>query len=318
LPGASLQVAETVAAFAAVVLLVVLLKRLGVIHAPDQAVFARLLTQVVIPAVVFYQLAIHPLDGRKFLLVLAMFLAGCASLFLAWLAGRLLRLDRPHTGALMITSAFGSSALLGYPLIQFAFPHNPEAMADAVLVSELGVGLPIFILCPLIAMHFGAARGESRGFSWGVLAGYLRSPIFLAVVIGLLASRCPVLAAPANAGLLRAPQMIEGSLTFLACLVLGLQLSFRSPAGLLPLVVVSAILQMGIQPALAHAQATLYGLGLEQRQVLTLISAMPSAVLGPVFASHYECAGETAASLVFVNILLSVLFVPLTFAALAH
>ena len=74
------------------------------------------------------------------------------------LSQKCLTSDRGKIGAFMIASSFGSSALLGYPFIQMVFPNNPEAMTDAILISEIGVGLPLFILCPLVAMWFGKER----------------------------------------------------------------------------------------------------------------------------------------------------------------
>ena len=43
---------------------------------------------------------------------------------------------------------------------------------------------------------------------------------------------------------------------------------------------------------------------------------MPSAVLGPGFATRYKCAGETASALVLMHILLSVVIVPIIFSLL--
>jgi len=169
-----------------------------------------------------------------------MIVTGSICLVAAWAAGKLMNLDRSKIGALMITSAFGSSALIGYPLIQFAFPNDPEAMTDAILVSELGVGLPIFTLCPVVAMYFGGTS-PSRSALRTTLLEYFRSPIFVAVVAGLLISRLPFsVDDPLIAPIFEAFRMVEGALTVLACLVLGLQLRFTSVRGILPLVVVSA------------------------------------------------------------------------------
>ena len=55
--------------------------------------------------------------------------------------------------------------LLGYPLIEYAFRGNPEAMTDAVLVSEMERGLPIFTICPMIALYFGSASQGKSGMS---------------------------------------------------------------------------------------------------------------------------------------------------------
>lgn len=313
---ADLHVVETVLAFAFVVALCVVLKKRSIIREEDSPLFARLLTQVALPAVIFYQLSTHPVSGRQFLMILVMIVTGLVSLLAAWGMGKLLRLDRPRIGALMLTSAFGSSALLGYPLIAFAFPGNPEAMADAILVSELGVGLPIFTLGPLIAMYFGETSGPP-GRRARVLVDYFRSPVFIAVVLGLLVAplRLPtekLFLAPVYEAL----RMVDGALTVLACLILALQLKLKSMKGIWLMLIVSAFIQMALEPWVASLQAGWFHLAAEQKQVLTLISAMPSAVLGPVFATRYKCASETASALVLMNILLSVLVVPIVFSML--
>jgi predicted permease len=311
-----IHVFETVAAFSAVVLLVILLKRLQLVKEEDGSLFARLLTQVVLPAFIFIQLAAHPIHPRQFLLVAAIFVAGIASMILSYLAGRIMRLDRAKIGALMLTSSFGSSALLGYPLITYAFPHNPEAMTDAVLLSELGVGLPIFILGPLVGMIFGK-DSECYETRVEVMIDYFRSPIFIAVVLGLIASRIPAeLQGAIMTPFFEALTMIGGALTFLACLTLGIQLKLTSLKGIWPLLIVSALIQMAFQPWLAHVQASLYHLGAEQRQVLILISSMPSAVLGPVFAARYRCAADTASALVMCHIVIAMAAVPAVFSLL--
>lgn len=310
-----IQVVETVIAFSLLVLLVVFLKRRGFFSEDDGLRYSRLLTQIILPAVIFLQLAFHAISGRQFLAVLAMFTAGCVSLLLAWIIGKIIGLNPPKIGALMITSAFGSSALLGYSMVEFVFPNNPQAMEDAVLISELGVGLPIFTICPVIAMHFGSMK--DKPFLWESLVNYLKSPIFIAVVLGLLVS--PLHLAkdyPLLAPFFEAFRMAEGSLSFIACLILGLQLNLKIVKNIFTLVIISALIQMVVQPYVAGLLANYFHLSMEQHQVLVLISLMPSAVLGPVFATRYNCDGETSAALVFINIILSIILIPIMFGIL--
>jgi predicted permease len=313
----TLQVFQSVLAFATVVLLCVLMKKWAVVREEHGPLFANLLTQVALPVVIITQLATHPLEARQLLLVLAMIVSGTVCMALAWVAGNLMKLARSKIGALMLVSSFGSSAFIGYPLIQYAFPNNPEAMRDAILVSEIGVGLPIFTLGVWVAMHFGEKHGGGSATQWQPLRDYLRSPIFLAVAAGLLISPLhlnPEM--PWLAPFFEAARMVSGALTILSCLVLGINLNFRTVRGIIPLLLVSATLQMIVEPYVANFQATLYGLSMEQRQVLVMESAMPSAILGSVFASHYQCAADTTSALIFINILLSLITLPLVFAAL--
>jgi len=309
---ASLQVFETVFAFTIVVLLCLLLRKLSIIKTEDNMVFTKLLTQVVLPAVIFLQLSATPIKSGQFLLIFAVFVAGVLSMLLAYFAGCLLRLSKPKTGALMLTSSFGSSALLGYPFIAFSFPNNPEAIADAVLLSELGVGLPMFLLGPAIAIYFG---NQTENFSIKkTLFSYFQSPIFIAIVFGIAVSFVPFdrqnnFVAP----FFEALKMINGALSILACLILSLNLKFIPLRGIIPLFVISALIQMWFQPFIANIQATIYGLTILQAQVLVLVSSMPSAVLGPVFASRHNCAPETTSALVMAHIVISIVTVPMVF-----
>lgn len=310
---ANIHIIETVLAFALVVVLSVSLKRKEVVKGTDVPVFTRLLTQAVLPAVIFFQFLRYPPAARHLLPILAMLIAGCCTLLAAWIIGRLLGFSRATTGALMIISSFGSSALLGYPLIQYTFANDPDAMTEAILISELAVGLPIFTLCPLVAMHFGEAS-ENTGSIRSTTLQYFRSPIFIAVVLGFVMSQFHVpLASPFVVPILEAAKMVDGTLAALACLILGLQIKVGSFRRLLSIVAISSVLNMGLQPLLAYGQAVLYHLDSLESQVLILIAAMPSAVLGPVFAVQYKCEGEMASTVTFVNILLGAVAIPLVF-----
>lgn len=314
----TLRVTETVIAFALVIVLVVLLKRKKVVSESDLPSLSALMTKAILPAVIFLQLSMNPIRGEQLVLVMIMFLAGLASMVITWIVGKLMRLRRDTLGMLIISSTFGSSALIGYPLIEFAFPGNSHAMTDAILISELGVGLPIFTLCPLVASYYGNARHGVQAIL-DTLTAYLKSPIFISVVAGLTLSQFPsVVKFSFLDPFWQALRMIDGTLTVLASLILGLQLKFKSFRRILPLFIVSAIIQIGIQPMLAVAGADLMNVALLDKQVLILISAMPSAVLGTVFASQYQCDSETASELVFLNILASLAGIPIVYYSLFH
>jgi predicted permease len=314
----TLRVTETIFAFALVVLLVIILKKKNIVSSGDLKSYSKLMMTAILPAVIFLQLSQNPIHGYQFILVLIMFMAGVASMIITWFAGKLMRLRNETLGMLIITSTFGSSALIGYPLIQFAFPNNPIAMTDAILISELGVGLPIFTLCPIVASYYGSGSSGFNSMMKTVLT-YLKSPIFISVVAGILISQFQMIVKnPFMEPIWEALRMIQGTLTVLACLILGLQLKFRSARRLIPLFIVSAIIQMGVQPFLTSLGADLMHVKLLDKQVLILIAAMPSAVLGTVFATQYQCDSETASELVFLNIIVSLIGIPLVYYGMFH
>jgi len=314
----TLRVTETILAFALVVLLVVILKKKNIVSQGDLKSYSKLLTTAILPAVIFLQLSLNPVNGHQFILVLLMFLAGVISMVITWIAGVVMRLKNETLGSLIITSAFGSSALIGYPLIHFAFPQNPLAMTDAILISELGVGVPIFTLCPIVASYYGSGSSGINSML-KTLLGYLRSPIFISVIAGIVVSQFQgFVKSPFLDPFWEALRMIEGTLTVLACLILGLQLKFTAVRRIIPLFLISAIVQMGIQPLMVSYGADLMHVDILGKQVLILISAMPSAVLGTVFATQYQCDSGTASELVFLNIIFSLIGVPLVYFSLFH
>ncbi len=312
-----LHVVETVIAFTLLVMAAYLLKRKGVLKQEDSPLFARLLTQAVLPATIFYQLLTHRLSGESLAPVLIMFLSGTAALAISWLAGILLKFDRQSTGALMIVSSFGSSALIGYPIIQFAFANDPGALAEGIIISELGVGLPIFILCPAVAMYFGGTF-KGSGDMRKLARDYFLSPIFISVVLGLLLSRIDIPAeTPVVAAVMESLRMAQGALVIISALILGLQLSFQSMAGFWKLILVSILIQMVFQPFFNDFVSGLLNVSALNRQILVLISTMPAAILGPVFAARYECGSKTATLLTFTHIVISPVLVPAVFAFLS-
>jgi len=309
-----LRVAETVVAFALLAIGAYFMKRKGILKQEDGAVFSKLLIHAVLPATIFYQLWTHPLSGATVVPVLIMFLTGVVALAASWLAGSALKFDRQSIGALMIVSSFGSSALIGYPIVQYAFAGNARALAEGIVISELGVGLPIFILCPAVAMFFGGTFNGAGTFRT-LAKSYFLSPIFLAVVLGLAMSRVDIpMGTPFVATIRDALKMVQGALVVVSAAILGLQLSFQPLKGFGKLIIVSIVIQMVFQPWFSSFMAHLLHVSAENSQILVLMSAMPAAILGPVFAARYDCAARATTLLTFTHIVVSPLLVSSVFA----
>jgi len=240
-----------------------------------------------------------------------MLITGVITIIVSYLIARLLKADRPKIGAFMIGSSFGSSALLGYPLIQIVFPDNFNGMTDAVLISELGVGIPIFIFCPLIAMWFSSDKKEDINFS-KILVPYFRSPVFIALIIGLAFSFLKIDPGGVIMNTVKSlTQTFANGIGLFACVVLGIYLKPKSLKGIVLLIIFSAILEMGFQPLITSIQASVFGVSDIHRKILVFISSMPAAILGPVFAVRYNCAPDTATLISYSQILLALIIIPL-------
>ncbi|MCX6163311.1 MAG: AEC family transporter [Ignavibacteriae bacterium] len=302
---------ENVLAFAVLVAVIYYMKLKNIFKEGDGSIFSRLLIDVALPGVIFYQLASSKVNSQQLKLIGIMFFTGMIVIFLAFFICKLMKWDRPTTGAFIITSSFGSSALLGYPLIQMTFPNNPEAMSDAILISELGVGLPILTLAPFISIWFGHKGSHELNILKLVLK-YLKSPIFILLIAGIVVSKFNLdfnnyYLTPVKSIML----VLNNGLGILSCVVLGIYLKPQSLRGILLLIIISAVLQMGIQPLFTSLQADIFSVTDIQKKILVFISSMPAAILGPVFAARYDCAPDVASSLAYSHIIIAMISIPL-------
>jgi len=288
-----------------IILLVIQLKKRGLLKQEYGVLFSKLVTQVTLPALIFDALAQSVLEWRYILLFFYMFLTEMLLLFIAWAVGKVLKLESGQMGTFLLVSAFGSSALLGYALIVELFPANIAALAEGTFISELGVGLPLFTLGVMIAMHYGKAETETHSSLHSALL-FFRSPIFIAIVLGLLWSFSPlgtkgIFITP----LFEATHIVAQANTFLVALTVGVLLNFTSIKNIIPIAASVIVIKLLLSPFLVYLPASIMGLESWQMQVLLLEAAMPSAMLSVVLAKQYGCDAKLAAQLVFITLFAS-------------
>jgi len=290
----------------ALISLGMLLRRSGMLREEHSSVLANLVTNVTLPALIFTSLAKHPIGKEQVLLALVMIVAEIVCIFLAMIAGNLLKLSRIQKGAFILVSGFGSSAFLGYALVKQVFTASPDALADAVVISELGVGILIFTVGVMIAMYFGSGAIDPREQAAETFK-FFRSPIFIALVLGIL---YPFLPVPQDniimSTIFRILNVLKNANTVLVALTIGVLLQFKRFRYVIPVLAAACVIKLIIQPVLVSFQANWFGFHLLYKKVLILEAAMPSATLAAVFASRYGCDSELASIMVFVTTILSV------------
>lgn len=180
----SLALVEGVLVMLSVILLAILLKRKNILQKEHSALFSRLVMKVTLPALIFSSLVISRFEEKFLMMALVMAAVEIACILLALMVARSLKMGRGETGALILVSAFGMTAMLGYPLISQVFPNNPLALEEAVITSELGVGFLLFIFGPLIAMYYGQSEVIKKDLAKSV-GDFFISPIFIALITGI-------------------------------------------------------------------------------------------------------------------------------------
>jgi malate permease and related proteins len=299
------QTLGSIVVLAAIILLIVSLRRGGLLDASYGTLFADLVTKLTLPATIFYALSHAVLEWKYVTIVAVMFAGELLLLLVARLAGALLRLAPEQTGSFLLASVFGSSALLGYALVAQVFPHNSDAMAEAVFVSELGVGLPLFTVGVFVAMYYGK-KARDRSDIFGSMLSFFRSPIFIAIVAGTAWSILKLpLQGPVMVPVFEAVHVVAQANTFLVTLLVGVSLRFDSLRPIAGIVFAALVIKLALSPLACTLPA--YYLRLEpwQLQVLLIESAMPSAMLSVALAKRYGCDAGLASKLVFATLLLS-------------
>jgi len=289
---------------------VIFLKVIGLIKKEDGGLFSKIVTQVTLPAVIFVALS-HSKSLEFDYLVVAfyIFMSEVALLFITWLIGIGLKLEKKTLGPLMLVSSFGSSALLGYVIIGEIFPLNNVAMSEAVIISELGVGVGLFTIGTMVAINFGQAT-EIKQTPLESLVIFLKSPIFIAIVSSLAYSffKFPLENVFAKE-IFNVLSYIAKANTFFVVLTVGVLLEFTDMRSIVLLALISIVLKLVVAPMIVFGLVSSIALNVLQLKVAVLESAMPSAMLSVVLAAKYGGDAKLASKLVFITTIFSIISV---------
>ena len=283
---------------ALIYVLALVLRKKGTLTEDHSLTLARIVTDLCLPAVIFVSLARQTIELKQIEPAFVMLGLELFCIAVAWGISVLLKFDKAQQGAIVFCSAFGSSTFLGYAIIMQMFPHSHEALSEAVLISEIGVGYPIFILGPILAAYFGSQKVD-RVVQWKASLGFFKSPVFFALIIGLLwgAFRLPGQENAFLAPLFQLCHVLASALTPLAILSVGLMFRMPPLRKIVASLTIVIILKLIIKPLLAGWLAVQCGFPDLWQEVLVLLAAMPPAVLGAVFLRRYGGDASLASAL---------------------
>ncbi len=290
-----------------VAMLGVVARSRGILEADHSKFLSKIVIDFALPAMIFVSLAEAEISGQGFIAPLILFGVELCLIGLAWGIGKRFHLSTPQLGAVVLCAAFGSSATLGYSILSMVFPNNPGIMAEAVLISEVGVGYPIFILGPILAMHFGSGQVSAKMIR-SSLINFVRSPLFIALIAGMLWS---LLKLPGSqhthvGPIFDAAHIVANLVTPLALFIIGLNLrkpNFRLI--LIPLGIV-VLLKLCLGPLIAGGAAMGFGLPDTWQDSLVIMSALPPAMLSVIFLQRYGGDAKLASVLLAGATILSV------------
>lgn len=277
-------------------------------HAP---VISRMITDVVLPALIFYKMSDVSPTRHQVDAAIAMMGSELIVGVTAWAIGRyLIGFNRFALGAFILASTFGSTSMMGTALIQIVFPNNSEALAAGITVAQIGVGVPNNTIGVLIALWFG--NHNTKINLTQIFKTFILNPSVIAFSGGLLWS---LFSLPRTGFLLTivfgALQFSGISLTFLVALLTGLTMKKmkREDFGF-PLFACATLLLV-VQPIIAYELDAITG-NIESMTsiLLLLLGAMPASPLVIAFSVRYGCDVDLAAKLVVSTCIMSIVTLP--------
>jgi len=211
---------------------------------------------------------------------------------LAFLLGKLFRLERPYLLAVILTVAFGNTGNYGLPLVKFAFGDDALAVASLFYVTTT----ILFNTVGVVIASLGHMDLKSA------LTGLFKLPIIYGVTLALLIKGIGIqLPLPVS----RTIEIAANGAIPVMLILLGLELtriqwshSFRA----LGLGVLTKLL---IAPLVGLLLASLFGFDHTARQGSVLEASMPAAVATTVVATEYKLEPSLVTAIVFLGTVLS-------------
>jgi len=236
---------------------------------------------VLMPFVIFFTLAhLHITAGIGVGLVLGYVELAAVSVAAYAIGTRVLRLERPAVGALIVVVAVVNTGYLGLPLVVALL--GPDDLPAAIAWDSLVSGPMFYVVGLAIGAAFGTRAGASRAAR--VRTYLLRNPPLIAAIAGLLAP-----AALAPDVLVDAAHVVIYALLVTGFFALGVNLAAESEHGFLRLPLTRAVgtavvLRLLVAPGLL---AALSAIVIAVPHAYLFQAAMPTGINSLVVAHNY-------------------------------
>lgn len=270
----------------------------------DKNVLSKLSFNALSPCLVFYHLVSSQLPGGQ-LLELALF--ACLSISLmglvGWTAGRLLKLTRLDTVALVICLMFVNGGNYGMTFNQLRY--GDDGLARAVVY---------YTTSTILLFTVGIVIASMGRQSWRETGKRLvRLPAVYAVVLALVIYGFSI---PVPVPLLRSIEIISDAALPVMLLVLGMQLADMGPLADWRLAGPAVALRLVAGPLVALGVATWLGLQGIGRSTSIIEASMPTAVIATILATEFDVHAPFVTTVVLLSTVLSLLTLPLVIAIL--
>jgi predicted permease len=217
---------------------------------------------------------------------------------LAFLAGKLFRLERTVLTAVVLTATFANNGNYGLPLVSFAFGGEALAYAGIYFVSSL----ILFYTLGILIASLGHLRFKEA------MLGLLKVPAIYAIVLAMVFVRTGwALPDP----LQRTITLAAGATVPCMLVLLGLELQHIEWNRDARALSIPVFLRLIIGPLIGIGMASLFGLPAAARQAGITEASTPSAVMNSVVATEYKLEPSLVTAIIFAGTVLSPLTITL-------
>jgi predicted permease len=226
------------------------------------------------------------------------------SLLLAFVLGKILRLDKQMFRTLFICFVFGNVAYLGIPILT-------QTSGDKILpTATLIVAIYLFWIFTVgIGYLDYSMEKNKRDVAKNIIKNLLTNPLLISVILGILIGSFKI---TLPAILLKSLDMITASVTPTVLIVIGLFIGkskFGKLSEWIPISLFS-ILKLAMLPAIFYFGAKFLGASLPQFSSSIIQAAMPLAITPFALADKYNLNKDFIALSIVLSTILSVVSLP--------
>jgi malate permease and related proteins len=211
---------------------------------------------------------------------------------LAFVFGKIFKLERPHLLAVILTVAFGNTGNYGLPLIKFAF--GDEALA---------VGSIFFVTTTILFNTFGIVLASlGRTDLKSAILGVFKLPIVYGALLALLVNASGF---ELPLSLARTIEIAASGSVPLMIVLLGLELTKIQWSHSFRALGVGILTKLILGPVVGLLLANWFGMQGHTLQANVIDAAMPAAVATTVVATEYQLEPSLVTAIVFLGTILS-------------
>ncbi len=266
---------------------------LGKFLTVDPRTIGRIAFYIFSPLLIFDLMVTSQLDIKQAASTIAYTAAVIAVMgILAFILGKIFKLERPQLLAAILTVAFGNTGNYGLPLIKFAFGDEALAVASIFFVTTT----ILFNVIGVVIASLGHTDLKSA------ILGVFKLPIVYAVLLALLVNatrfQLPL-------SLARTIEIAASGSVPLMIVLLGLELTRIQWSHSFRAVSVGVLTKLILGPIVGLVLADLFGMHGHTRQANVLDAGMPAAVATTVLATEYQLEPSLVTAIVFIGTILS-------------